>query len=45
MQIPTVDLIRSTNFAHFMRAYLDMIRSTAVRLSGNDAPARDIIGP
>ena len=32
----------SSEFATFMRAYQDMVFSTAVRLTGNDAQAEDI---
>jgi RNA polymerase sigma-70 factor, ECF subfamily len=33
---------RSTEFATFMRAYQDMVFSTAARLAGNDGQAEDI---
>jgi RNA polymerase sigma-70 factor (ECF subfamily) len=33
---------RSTEFTTFMRAYQDMVFSTAARLTGNDAQAEDI---
>src|SRR6476620_6090314 len=35
-------MTESTNFETFMRAYQDMVFSTAVRLLGNDAEAEDI---
>ena len=38
----TSDQIRVGEFAGFMRAYQDMVFSTAVRLTGNDAQAEDI---
>ncbi|HEX2492567.1 MAG TPA: sigma-70 family RNA polymerase sigma factor [Steroidobacter sp.] len=36
------DPIRVDDFAGFMRAYQDMVFSTAARLTGNDAQAEDI---
>jgi RNA polymerase sigma-70 factor, ECF subfamily len=42
VQLPAADLIRSTEFASLMRAYQDMVYSTAARLLGNDAQAQDI---
>ncbi|MGA2562233.1 MAG: sigma-70 family RNA polymerase sigma factor [Steroidobacteraceae bacterium] len=42
MQEPAADLIRSNEFASLMRAYQDMVYSTAARLLGNDAQAQDI---
>jgi RNA polymerase sigma-70 factor (ECF subfamily) len=38
----TSDPIRVGVFAGFMRAYQDMVFSTAVRMTGNDAQAEDI---
>jgi RNA polymerase sigma-70 factor (ECF subfamily) len=38
----TSDPIRAEEFAGFMRAYQDMVFSTAARLIGNDAQAEDI---
>jgi RNA polymerase sigma-70 factor, ECF subfamily len=42
VQPPAADLIRSNEFASLMRAYQDMVYSTAARLLGNDAQAEDI---
>jgi RNA polymerase sigma-70 factor, ECF subfamily len=38
----TSDPIRAEEFAGFMRAYQDMVFSTAARITGNDAQAEDI---
>lgn len=42
MQTHSTDVIRQDEFATFMRAYQDMVFSTAVRLTGNEAQAEDI---
>ncbi len=42
VQTPTTEPSRSTEFTIFMRAYQDMVFSTAARLAGNDAQAEDI---
>jgi RNA polymerase sigma-70 factor (ECF subfamily) len=42
VQTPTTEPSRSTEFTTFMRAYQDMVFSTAARLAGNDAQAEDI---
>jgi len=42
VQTPSTGPDRSTEFTTFMRAYQDMVFSTAARLSGNDAQAEDI---
>src|SRR5579863_5053466 len=42
VQTPLTEPVRSTEFATFMRAYQDMVFSTAARLLGNDAQAEDI---
>jgi RNA polymerase sigma-70 factor (ECF subfamily) len=42
VQHPTTEPDRSTEFTTFMRAYQDMVFSTATRLTGNDAQAEDI---
>jgi RNA polymerase sigma-70 factor (ECF subfamily) len=42
VQTPTTEPSRSTEFTMFMRAYQDMVFSTAARLAGNDAQAQDI---
>lgn len=42
MQTQATDVIRPDEFATFMRAYQDMVFSTAVRLTGNEAQAEDI---
>jgi RNA polymerase sigma-70 factor, ECF subfamily len=39
---PTTGPNRSSEFTNFMRAYQDMVFSTASRLAGNDAQAEDI---
>jgi RNA polymerase sigma-70 factor, ECF subfamily len=39
---PLTEPVRSAEFATFMRAYQDMVFSTATRLLGNDAQAQDI---
>jgi RNA polymerase sigma-70 factor (ECF subfamily) len=39
---PTSGLIPPADFTTFMRAYQDMVFSTAARLTGNDAQAEDI---
>lgn len=39
---PGIKMIEHTNFETFMRAYQNMVFSTAVRLLGNDAEAQDI---
>jgi RNA polymerase sigma-70 factor (ECF subfamily) len=42
VQTPTTEPARSLEFTTFMRAYQDMVFSTATRLVGNDAQAEDI---
>jgi RNA polymerase sigma-70 factor (ECF subfamily) len=42
VQTPTKEPCSSSEFTMFMRAYQDMVFSTAARLSGNDAQAEDI---
>jgi RNA polymerase sigma-70 factor (ECF subfamily) len=42
VQTHSTDVIRQDEFATFMRAYQDMVFSTAVRLTGNEAQAEDI---
>jgi RNA polymerase sigma-70 factor, ECF subfamily len=42
VQTQPTGLSRSTEFTTFMRAYQDMVFSTAARLVGNDAQAADI---
>ncbi|HMD74598.1 MAG TPA: sigma-70 family RNA polymerase sigma factor [Steroidobacteraceae bacterium] len=42
MQTQTTEPQRSTEFTTFMRAYQDMVFSTAARLTGDDAQAEDI---
>ncbi|MSU23657.1 MAG: RNA polymerase sigma factor [Opitutus sp.] len=42
VQTPTPGLITPPDFTTFMRAYQDMVFSTAARLTGNDATAEDI---
>jgi RNA polymerase sigma-70 factor (ECF subfamily) len=42
VQTTSTELRHSTEFTTFMRAYQDMVFSTAARLTGNDAPAEDI---
>jgi len=42
VQTPTTEPSRSIEFTMFMRAYQDMVFSTAARLAGNDAQAQDI---
>jgi RNA polymerase sigma-70 factor (ECF subfamily) len=42
VQTPTPEPSRSTEFTMFMRAYQDMVFSTAARLAGNDPQAEDI---
>jgi RNA polymerase sigma-70 factor, ECF subfamily len=42
VQTPTKEPSSSSEFTMFMRAYQDMVFSTAARLSGNDAQAEDI---
>jgi RNA polymerase sigma-70 factor (ECF subfamily) len=42
VQTPTTESARSVEFTKFMRAYQDMVFSTATRLVGNDAQAEDI---
>ncbi len=42
VQTPPTEPSRSTEFTTFMRAYQDMVFSTAARLAGNDAQAQDI---
>jgi RNA polymerase sigma-70 factor (ECF subfamily) len=42
VQTPPTEPNRSIEFTIFMRAYQDMVFSTAVRLAGNDAQAEDI---
>jgi RNA polymerase sigma-70 factor (ECF subfamily) len=42
VQKPTTEPSRSIEFTIFMRAYQDMVFSTAVRLAGNDAQAEDV---
>src|ERR1700735_3316356 len=42
VQKPTTEPSRSSEFTTFMRAYQDMVFSTAARLAGNDAQAEDI---
>jgi RNA polymerase sigma-70 factor (ECF subfamily) len=42
VQTQPTSLSRSTEFTTFMRAYQDMVFSTAARLVGNDAQAADI---
>lgn len=42
VQTPPTEPARSAEFTTFMRAYQDMVFSTATRLVGNDAQAQDI---
>ena len=42
VQTPLTGLITPVDFTTFMRNYQDMVFSTAVRLTGNDAQAEDI---
>ena len=42
VQHPSTGPDRSSEFTTFMRAYQDMVFSTAVRLAGNDRQAEDI---
>src|ERR1700677_3161365 len=42
VQTPTTEPNRSIQFTMFMRAYQDMVFSTAARLAGNDAQGEDI---
>jgi RNA polymerase sigma-70 factor (ECF subfamily) len=42
VQTRPTDVIHPDEFATFMRAYQDMVFSTAVRLTGNEAQAEDI---
>src|SRR5580658_10399675 len=42
VQTPTTEPSRSIEFTTFMRAYQNMVFSTAARLAGNDAQAEDI---
>ena len=42
VQTPPSGLIPPADFTTFMRAYQDMVFSTAARLTGNDAQAEDI---
>jgi RNA polymerase sigma-70 factor (ECF subfamily) len=42
VQIEPTDAISQEEFARFMRAYQNMVFSTAARLTGNDAQAEDI---
>jgi RNA polymerase sigma-70 factor, ECF subfamily len=42
VQHPPIGPTRSTEFTTFMRAYQDMVFSTAARLAGNDRQAEDI---
>ena len=42
MTTKTPELNRSAEFTTFMRAYQDMVFTTAARLAGNDAQAQDI---
>jgi RNA polymerase sigma-70 factor (ECF subfamily) len=42
VQTPTTEPSSSSEFTTFMRAYQDMVFSTAARLAGNDAQAEDI---
>src|ERR1700723_4251746 len=42
VQKPPTEPSRSIEFTMFMRAYQDMVFSTAARLAGNDAQAEDI---
>jgi RNA polymerase sigma-70 factor, ECF subfamily len=42
VQHPATGPNRSTEFTTFMRAYQDMVFSTASRLTGNDRQAEDI---
>ncbi len=42
VQTQTTEPQRSTEFTTFMRAYQDMVFSTAARLTGDDAQAEDI---
>ncbi len=42
VQTPSTEPSRSTEFTTFMRAYQDMVFSTAARLAGNDSQAQDI---
>ncbi len=42
VQTPTTGLIPPADFTTFMRNYQDMVFSTAVRLTGNEAQAEDI---
>jgi hypothetical protein len=44
MQTPTTEPARSADFTSFMRAYQDILDSTAARLLGNDAQAEDHCG-
>src|ERR1700691_5612617 len=42
VQTPSTEPSHSAEFTTFMRAYQDMVFSTAARLTGNDAHAEDI---
>ncbi len=42
MQTPSTEPSNSAEFTTFMRAYQDMVFSTAARLTGDDAQAQDI---
>jgi len=42
VQTPSTEPSRSTEFTTFMRAYQDMVFSTAARLAANDSQAQDI---
>jgi len=42
VQTPSTEPSRSTEFTTFMRAYQDMVFSTAARMAGDDAQAEDI---
>jgi RNA polymerase sigma-70 factor, ECF subfamily len=42
VQTPSTEISRSAEFTTFMRAYQDMVFSTAARLAGSDAQAEDI---
>jgi RNA polymerase sigma-70 factor (ECF subfamily) len=42
VQTPSTEPSSSSEFTTFMRAYQDMVFSTAARLAGNDAQAEDI---
>ena len=42
VQTPSSGLIPPADFTTFMRAYQDMVFSTAARLTGNEAQAEDI---